>query len=42
MTKERKSIREGKKKPTMTLKEKKSAKRSKKESKNFLDNEKTR
>jgi len=42
MTKERKSNREGKKKPAMTLKEKKSAKRSKKESKNFLANEKIR
>jgi len=39
MTKERKSNREGKKKPTLTAKEKKAAKRSKKEHKNFLVNE---
>ena len=36
MTKERKSNREGKKKPAMTPKEKKAAKRSKNESKNIL------
>jgi hypothetical protein len=41
MTKEQKSNREGKKKPTMTPKEKKAAKKSKKESKGFLANDKT-
>jgi hypothetical protein len=41
MTKERKSNREGKKKPAMTSKEKKAAKRSKKDSKNFLAIDKT-
>ena len=39
MTKERKSNREGKKKPAMTTKEKKAAKRSKNEAKNFLAKE---
>lgn len=39
MTKERKSNREGKKKPAMTAKEKKAAKRSKNEPKNFVTNE---
>jgi len=42
MTKERSSNREGKKKPAMTLKEKKAAKKSKKDGKAFLTNEKTR
>jgi hypothetical protein len=41
MTKERKSNREGKKKSTMTSKEKKAAKKSKKESKIFLAFDKT-
>ena len=36
MTKERKSNREGKKKPAMTPKEKKAAKRTKNEAKKFL------
>jgi len=36
MTKERKSNREGKSKPAMTPKEKKAAKRSKKESKDLF------
>lgn len=40
MTKERKSNREGKKKPAMTSKEKKAAKRSGKATKTFLDSEK--
>ena len=39
MAKERKSKKEGKKKPAMTPKEKKAAKRSKKDSKTFLDKE---
>ena len=39
MTKERKSNREGKKKPAMTPKEKKAAKRSKNEAKNLLAKE---
>jgi hypothetical protein len=39
MTKERKSNREGKKKPAMTLKEKRAAKRSKNEAKNLLAKE---
>ena len=39
MTKERKSNREGKKKPAMTPKEKKAAKRSKNQAKDFLDKE---
>ena len=42
MTKERKSNREGKKKAAMTPKEKRAAKKSKKEAKGFLVNEKTR
>jgi len=42
MTKERRSKREGKKKPAMTPKEKKAAKRSKKEPKDFLGDDKTR
>ena len=37
MTKERQSHREGKKKPAMALKEKRNAKKSKKEAKTFLD-----
>lgn len=37
MTKERKSNREGKKKPAMTPKEKKAAKRAKRDSKDILD-----
>jgi hypothetical protein len=40
VTKERKNSREGKKKPGMTPKEKKAAKKSKKESKDFLSLEK--
>lgn len=40
MTKERKSNREGKKKPAMTTKEKKAAKKSKRESKNVFENDK--
>jgi hypothetical protein len=42
MTKERKSQKEDKKKPTMTPKEKKAAKRSRKESRDFLGNDRTR
>ncbi|MDD3618556.1 MAG: hypothetical protein RBR09_02700 [Desulfobulbaceae bacterium] len=42
MTKERKSNREQKKKPAMTPKEKKAAKRSKKEPKNILSDDKSR
>jgi len=42
MTKERRSQKEDKKKPTMTPKEKKAAKRSRKESRDFLDNDRTR
>jgi hypothetical protein len=42
MTKERSSHREGKKKPAMTPKEKKAAKKSKKESKEFLGVERSR
>jgi hypothetical protein len=38
MTKERRGNREDKKKPAMTPKEKKAAKKSKKESRDFLDN----
>ena len=38
MTKERQSHREGKKKPAMTLKEKRNAKKSKQETKAFLGN----
>ena len=41
MSKERKSNREGKKKAAMTLKEKKAAKRSKKESKDLFVFDKT-
>lgn len=41
MTKERKSNREGKKKPAMTSKEKKAAKKSRKESKDLLLFERT-
>jgi hypothetical protein len=40
--KERRSQKEDKKKPAMTPKEKKAAKRSKKESRDFLDNDRTR
>jgi hypothetical protein len=39
MTKERRTYREDKKKPAMTPKEKKAAKKSKKESKDFLGND---
>lgn len=42
MTKERKSTKEGKKKPAMTPKEKKAAKRSKKDSKDFMGLDRTR
>jgi hypothetical protein len=42
MTKERKSNKEGKKKPTMTPKERKAAKRSKKESRDTMVFDKTR
>ena len=42
MTKERRSQKEVKKKPAMTLKEKKAAKKSRKESRNFLSNDRTR
>jgi hypothetical protein len=42
MTKERKSNREDKKKPAMTAKEKKAAKKSKKESRAFLGNDRNR
>lgn len=42
MSKEKKSNREDKKKPAMTPKEKKAAKRSKKESKGLMDNDRTR
>jgi len=42
VTKERKSNREDKKKPAMTPKEKKAAKKSKKESRDFLGNDKNR
>jgi len=42
MTKERKSNREDKKKPAMTPKEKKAAKKSRKESTDFLGKERTR
>jgi hypothetical protein len=42
MTKERRTQKEDKKKPTMTPKEKKAAKRSRKESRDFLDNDRTR
>jgi hypothetical protein len=42
MTKERKSQKEDKKKPAMTPKEKKAAKRSRKESRDFLGNDRTR
>lgn len=42
MTKERKGNREGKKKPTMTPKEKKAAKKSKKDARELLDNARTR
>jgi hypothetical protein len=42
MTKERKSNREDKKKPVMTPKEKKAAKKSRKESRDFLSNERMR
>lgn len=38
MSKERKSIKASKKKPAMTQKEKKAAKKAKKESKGLLDN----
>lgn len=40
MTKERKSQREAKKKPTMTLKEKRTAKKSKQEAKGILGSSK--
>jgi hypothetical protein len=42
MSKERKSNKEDKKKPAMTPKEKKAAKKSKKESRDFLDTDRTR
>jgi hypothetical protein len=42
MTKERRSQKEDKKKPAMTPKEKKAAKRSRKETKDFLDTDRTR
>ena len=42
MSKEQKSNKEGKKKPVMTPKEKRAAKRSKDESTTFLGNDKTR
>jgi hypothetical protein len=42
MTKERRTQKEDKKKPTMTPKEKKAAKRSRKESTDFLGNDRTR
>jgi hypothetical protein len=42
MTKERNTHREDKKKPAMTAKEKKAAKKSKKESKEFLGVERSR
>jgi hypothetical protein len=42
MSKERRSQKEDKKKPTMTPKEKKAAKRSRKESTDFLGNDRTR
>jgi len=42
MTKERRNQKEDKKKPTMTPKEKKAAKRSRKESTDFLGNDRTR
>jgi hypothetical protein len=42
MTKERRSQKEDKKKPAMTPKEKKAAKRSRKESTDFLGNDRTR
>ena len=42
MTKERRSNKEDKKKPALTPKEKKAAKRSRKESRDFLGNDKTR
>jgi hypothetical protein len=40
MTKERKINREGKKKPAMSIKEKRAAKRAKRESKDLVDFEK--
>jgi len=42
MTKERRTQKEDKKKPAMTPKEKKAAKRSRKETKDFLDTDRTR
>lgn len=42
MTKERKNSREGKKKPAMTPKEKKAAKRAKKGNRNIFDDDTTR
>ena len=42
MTKERNSHKEDKKKPAMTPKEKKAAKKSKKETRDFLGNDRTR
>lgn len=42
MTKERRSQREDKKKPIMTLKEKKAAKKAKKESRDSLVSDRTR
>ncbi len=42
MSKEQKSNREGKKKPAMTAKEKKAAKKSKKESGDFLINDRSK
>jgi len=42
MTKERRSQKEDKKQPALTPKEKKAAKKSRKESRNFLGNDRTR
>jgi len=42
MSKNRHSNKEAKKKPTMTLQERRAAKKSKKESKTFLVNDRTR
>jgi hypothetical protein len=42
MSREQKGNKESKKKPAMTPKEKKAAKRSRKETKDFLDTDRTR
>lgn len=42
MTKQRRNSREGKKKPAMTPKEKKAAKKARRSDTNILDNDKTR